>query len=99
MTGLLHRPNDTHLRSKVDPLRKRTEVLVHLLVRGDIWMPQDERSESGRRFQHSDQTLLLLRRQHVHILIVLQNLFVIATAVSPGLLPPLSMSSAAARRL
>ncbi len=39
----LFRPYDMHLGSDVNPLRKRTEVLVHLLIDGDIRAPQDER--------------------------------------------------------
>ena len=44
MIEILYRLYDTHLGlgSDVDPLRKRTEVLLYFLDDGDILVPQDE---------------------------------------------------------
>src|SRR6266702_5399641 len=69
MTGESYKPYNTHLGRDIDPLRKRTEVLVHLLVDGDIRVPQHERIEPGRRFQAPDRTLLFRQQDPRHIIL------------------------------
>ena len=51
----------TYLGGDVHPLRERTEILVLSFVDGDVWVPQDERIEHGRRVQDSDRAPVFSR--------------------------------------